>query len=246
MSQGKIDHLIINTPYDEPKYHWFYDTKNANPRSLQNWPKQSGGAEILRLAISLCFDYGIKVLAPIHDALLIEDSIKNIDKSVKLTQECMETASREVLGLTIKTDVRVIRYPDRYMDERGEKMWNNITDLVKNVNPAEKKARMEEKIMNDMPLNKWIEKPLVKPKPYLSKKMQQQHMMKPQSIVEQEMIKRIKKISSYSHMEIMHLVNLSRDTDFDLEYEIDWVHEDYDMAKEKIQRKQTMKDVYVE
>jgi type III restriction enzyme len=24
MSQDKIDHLIINSPFEEPKYHWFY------------------------------------------------------------------------------------------------------------------------------------------------------------------------------------------------------------------------------
>ena len=25
MGQAKIDHLIINSPYEEPKYHWYYE-----------------------------------------------------------------------------------------------------------------------------------------------------------------------------------------------------------------------------
>jgi len=227
------------------KYHWYLNTKNSQPRSLQNWPMQSTGAEILRLAISMCFDYGVKILAPIHDAVLIGDTMENIDKSVKLAQECMEAASREILGLTIKTDAQTIRYPHRYMDNRGEKMWNNIVDLINNVNPAEKKARIEEKILEDTPLDKWVKKPSIKPNSHLSKKMQQQRMMKPQSISEREMVKRIKKISDWSHIEITHLVNLARETDFDLEHEIDWKHEDYDMAKDKIQHKQMMRNILV-
>jgi len=227
------------------KYHWYMNTINSSPRSLQNWPMQSTGAEILRLAISMCFDYNIKVLAPIHDAILIEDTIENIDKTVKLAQECMEEASRKVLGLTIKTDAKIVRYPDRYMDKRGEKMWNDISDLISNINPAEKKARIEEKILEGMPIDKWVEKPTIKPKPILSKKLQRQRRMQPQSISEREMIQRIKKISGFSHMEIMHLVNEARDTDFDLEHEVDWRHEGYDIAKRRIQQKRMMKDVYV-
>ena len=228
------------------KYHWYLNTKNANPRSLQNWPMQSTGAEILRLGISICFDYGIKVLGPIHDAILIEDKEKNINKTTKLAQECMKEASRKVLGLTIKTDAKIIRYPNRYMDERGEKMWNDIIDLIKNINPAERKARIEEKIMEGMPIDNLVEKSTIKPKPYLSKKMQQQRTMRPQSIPEREMVDRIRKISNRSHMEIMHLVNLARNTDFDLEHEIDWKHENYDMVKNKIQHKQTMRDILVQ
>ncbi|GAH57245.1 unnamed protein product, partial [marine sediment metagenome] len=186
------------------KYHWYLDTKNASPRSLQNWPMQSAGAEILRLGISMCFDYGVKVLGPIHDAILVGSTIKNIDKTVKLAQECMEEASRKVLGLTIKTDAEIIRYPDRYMDERGEKMWNDIFDSINNINPAEKKARIEAKILEGMPIDKWVEKPTIKPKSHLSKKMQQRHKMTPQSPAEREMVQRIKKISGLSHLEIMH------------------------------------------
>jgi len=228
------------------KYHWYLDTKNASPRSLQNWPMQSTGAEILRLGISMCFDYGVKVLGPVHDAIIVESTIENINKTVKLARECMEEASKKVLGLTIKTDAKIIRYPDRYMDERGEKMWNDIFDIINNINPAEKKARMEQKIVEEIPIDKWDNVKIassIKTKKDISKRIQKQHAMQPQSTSEREMVRRIRKVSGFSYMEIMHLVNLSRDSDFDLEHEIDWRHEGYDIAKKRIQQKRMIKDI---
>src|SRR3954464_13305113 len=43
-----------------------------NPRSLANFPMQANGAEMLRLACCLATERGIRVCAPVHDALLIE------------------------------------------------------------------------------------------------------------------------------------------------------------------------------
>ncbi len=45
---------------------------DANPRSLRNFPCQANGAEMLRLACCLATERGIRVCAPVHDALLIE------------------------------------------------------------------------------------------------------------------------------------------------------------------------------
>jgi len=36
MSQAKIDHLIINSPYEEPKYHWYYE------REKRTFDKRAG------------------------------------------------------------------------------------------------------------------------------------------------------------------------------------------------------------
>jgi len=225
--------------------NWLMKTKDVGYRTLLNWPMQAEGSEILRLAICLCFENNIKVIAPVHDAILIEDTIENIDSSVKKAQQYMEEASDFIIGLKLRTEVKTFKYPERYKDPRGKFMWDTVQDIISHLNPAERKARMEEKIMEKMPLDNWVEKSTLKPKPYLSKRMQQQRMMRPQSISEREMVDRIKKMSNWPHMEIMHLVNLARNTDFDLEHEIDWKHEDYDMAKEKVQQKQTMRDILV-
>jgi DNA polymerase I len=44
----------------------------VKPTTLRNFPIQSAGAELLRLAASLATEQGIAVAAPVHDALLIE------------------------------------------------------------------------------------------------------------------------------------------------------------------------------
>jgi len=44
----------------------------VNPRSLRNFPMQGNGAEMLRLACCFATEQGIRVCAPVHDALLIE------------------------------------------------------------------------------------------------------------------------------------------------------------------------------
>jgi DNA polymerase I-like protein with 3'-5' exonuclease and polymerase domains len=43
-----------------------------NERSIRNWPIQATGADILRIACILMKRHGIRLLAPIHDAVLIE------------------------------------------------------------------------------------------------------------------------------------------------------------------------------
>ena len=48
---------------------------DANPRSLRNWPMQSHGAEMMRIAACLATERGIGVCCPVHDALLIESDI---------------------------------------------------------------------------------------------------------------------------------------------------------------------------
>jgi hypothetical protein len=103
----------------------------ANPRSLRNFPMQANGAEMLRLACCLATERGITVCAPVHDALLVEGSIDEIDAVVEATQSAMREASELVLpGFPLRTDAKVVRYPDRYRDERGGKMWDMVWDLM--------------------------------------------------------------------------------------------------------------------
>jgi DNA polymerase I-like protein with 3'-5' exonuclease and polymerase domains len=105
--------------------------ENPNPRSLRNFPIQANGSEMLRLACCLALDQGIRVCCPIHDALLIEAPAEEIDEAVRRCQDAMESASRIVLnGFTIRTDTKVIRYPERYMDKRGLAMWQAVSELV--------------------------------------------------------------------------------------------------------------------
>jgi len=105
--------------------------RRANARSLQNFPCQANGAEMLRLACCLATERGIRVCAPIHDAVLVEASEDEIGDVVRATQEVMLEASEVVLdGFRLRTDADVVVSPDRYMDARGRDMWERVTALL--------------------------------------------------------------------------------------------------------------------
>src|SRR6185312_4348421 len=88
-----------------------------NPRSLRNFPMQANGAEMMRLAACLATERGIEVCAPVHDAFLICARLEQLEADVVGMRAAMADASRIVLGgFEVRTDVHLVRYPDRFMD----------------------------------------------------------------------------------------------------------------------------------
>jgi hypothetical protein len=103
-------------------------------RSAQNWLIQSTGADLLRLCCCLVTERGISLCAPIHDAILIEDSIDRIERTTAEVREIMESASRSLLdGLTIRTEVAI--FYDRFVDKRGVRMWDKVMELMADCEP---------------------------------------------------------------------------------------------------------------
>jgi DNA polymerase-1 len=103
----------------------------SNERSLRNFPMQANGAEMLRLACCLASERGIEVCAPVHDAVLICASLESLDADVMRMRQAMAEASGIVLGgFELGTDAQIVRYPDRYMDERGAAMWARVMNLI--------------------------------------------------------------------------------------------------------------------
>jgi DNA polymerase-1 len=72
----------------------------------------------------------------VHDAVLIEAPINRIEADVALMREIMRRASRIVLNADatgpheLRTDAKIIRYPDRYTDPRGDAIWNQVLGLL--------------------------------------------------------------------------------------------------------------------
>ena len=94
-----------------------------NDRSLRNFPMQANGAEMMRIAAILMTEAGIRVCAPVHDAFL--------DAAIAKTKRLMAQASGIVLdGFVLGSDVKEVRYPDRYMDKRGVVMWEKVNAIV--------------------------------------------------------------------------------------------------------------------
>ena len=105
---------------------------DVKANTFLNWPMQAHGAEMMRIACILAVERGIRLCAPIHDALLIEAPISQIDAEVSRLKACMFEASEAVLGdgRACRVDADIVRYPDRYMDEDGQDMWDQIMRLL--------------------------------------------------------------------------------------------------------------------
>jgi hypothetical protein len=131
-SAGAVDvaflHRLLRTVFG-----WQLRTgPDVKVRTIQNFPVQANGAEMLRLACCLATEDGVGVCAPIHDALLIEAPVDEFDYSVDRAQRAMSDASAIVLdGLRLRTDIKIIRYPDRFVEERGSAMWAAVWDILK-------------------------------------------------------------------------------------------------------------------
>jgi hypothetical protein len=71
---------------------------------------------------------GIGICAPVHDAILIEAPLNEIEDHVRLATSLMQRASGWVLGRgrQCRVDAETVRWPDRYMDGRGANMWSFI------------------------------------------------------------------------------------------------------------------------
>ena len=105
-------------------------TSRDKVTSLMNFPMQANGAEMMRVAAIGATEAGIDVCAPIHDAFLIAAPLERLNDDVAKMQSIMTQAGTVVAGLPIKTEAKIFRFPDRYMEERGIEMWNRVVRLT--------------------------------------------------------------------------------------------------------------------
>jgi DNA polymerase I-like protein with 3'-5' exonuclease and polymerase domains len=125
------DHILVHGTYQTPFGWTGRPGREPRLRSLRNFPLQAAGADIMRVAACGIVEAGIKLLAPVHDAFLIEAPLDQLDKDIVRTQEIMAEAGAAALGgLRLKTDVDTVTYPDRYMDERGGETWKGVLKLL--------------------------------------------------------------------------------------------------------------------
>jgi DNA polymerase I len=105
--------------------------RDANPRSLMNFPMQGNGSEMLRIAAIAATEAGVEVCAPVHDAFLIAAPLDRLEADIAAMRDMMTKAGRAVTGgLDIRTDAEVVRWPGRYTDERGRTMWEKVMSLL--------------------------------------------------------------------------------------------------------------------
>jgi len=113
-------------------FGWYRHYRWVREQSARNFCIQAAGAEILRLAIIHAQAAGVQVLAPLHDALLIESDIGHIEEVAGRTQRVMKRAGEQTLkGFPLRTETKLILSPERYMEPRGQAMWDLVWNIVR-------------------------------------------------------------------------------------------------------------------
>jgi DNA polymerase I len=108
--------------------------------TLRNFPIQSAGAEILRQTCCSVTEMGIRLCAPIHDAILIECGASEVNEVVDCTKRLMVEAVRLVLNdgsmlqvgnLTcdIRVDHKTYAHPAHFDEGRSSAVWQLITRM---------------------------------------------------------------------------------------------------------------------
>jgi DNA polymerase I len=111
-----------------------YISTSPNIRTLYNFPMQSGGSEMLRLAVWRMCEAGIVPIMLIHDGILLEETDP---ERIEHAREIMLQAGRDVCdGFEIGVDVdQLLKGGARYYDKRpmAKRMWATIMRALKAV-----------------------------------------------------------------------------------------------------------------
>jgi DNA polymerase I-like protein with 3'-5' exonuclease and polymerase domains len=130
-SDGTLDYAMLHGKLWTAFGWTVHITADPNPRFLRNYLMQANGAEMLRISCCELIERGIRVCAPVHDAILIEAKAEDLPEAVSRSQEVMARVSAAVLGgFALRSEAKEIPYPHRYMDERGKEMWDQVWDLM--------------------------------------------------------------------------------------------------------------------
>jgi hypothetical protein len=92
--------------------------------TARNWLIQANSQAIFRFAGLLMRRLGLRIVALVHDAVLLETDVDKVERDTARATECLERASQRFLyGLTLRVDPKYVRPGERFTDKRGEKTW---------------------------------------------------------------------------------------------------------------------------
>ena len=120
--------------------NWDLIGHNEKEPTLRNYPVQSTGAEILRQTCCMVIEAGIRLCAPIHDAILVECAVDEVDQTVDRVKRIMVEATRLVLNDgcmlqvgdisgDIGVDAKVYAHPAHFNEGRDNAIWKLITRM---------------------------------------------------------------------------------------------------------------------
>lgn len=129
-----VNHAVL-TGLQFTVFDWVHRLPlDPSPTVLRNFPIQSNGAEMMRLAHCLATENGIIIAATIHDAFLITSRLEHLERDIAIMRKCMVEASRIILnGFSLFVDVQRICFPERYTSTDGAEMWERMMRLLSEV-----------------------------------------------------------------------------------------------------------------
>ena len=127
---------VVNRAYEDgfilTPLGWRLAVDNHTKKlTLFNFPMQGTGSDILRLAVCMAHDRGLEICATIHDAILFECDDATAENVAAAASGCMEEAAGVLLGgFQIRTEFRVIRHPDRLLDDKAPGIWSTVQGVL--------------------------------------------------------------------------------------------------------------------
>lgn len=96
--------------------------------TARNWLIQCNAAGIFRYATLLMANvFDLPVVAPVHDAVLIDTTEREAERVAARAMMCLERAARRFLcGLELRVEVKRISHGERFEDARGERTWRFV------------------------------------------------------------------------------------------------------------------------
>ncbi|MFC1745757.1 DNA polymerase [Candidatus Riflebacteria bacterium] len=92
--------------------------KTPSTRPIANFPCQATGAEILRRACYEVEKFNLKIIATVHDSIIVECDIGQAPLVSEQLRIAMEKGSEFLLGgKKLRTDETIVRYPGRYRED---------------------------------------------------------------------------------------------------------------------------------
>jgi hypothetical protein len=120
--------------------NWDLLGHNEKEPTLRNFPIQTAAGEILRQTCCRVVEAGIKLCAPIHDAILVECRMAEVEEVTRRARQIMIEAARLVLNdgcplqvsdlvCDIRVDATVYAHPAHLNEGRDSAVWDLITRM---------------------------------------------------------------------------------------------------------------------
>jgi DNA polymerase I-like protein with 3'-5' exonuclease and polymerase domains len=130
-ARSVLDHAGLNLELATPFGWVMHCPPEINPRTVRNFPIQSTGSEILHAACILAERRQVKIVAPVHDALMAEGDLAEPEDLSCALDRVMRDASAIVLqGYELPTDSQLVRPGQHYHDKRGAVIWQTVCKLL--------------------------------------------------------------------------------------------------------------------